>query len=209
MWLELAWNSSEKWWLSSNWGKLGVDTSTDLLHILVHGIGYQDVSPDSITHIHGLHPHLSPCLPVVPPPSTVRPVLTFPGFWSMASVAVMWAQAALPTYRDWNCPVHSPNLRIIPEIYQDNGEMNTLKVKVNSKKRKLTFLRNGPILEPLVSLFWIFWWFLLWVSKPGWVLVQKTFTFVEENVMYTPLDPLLVLRYIATSYFPRCMFQQR
>ena len=46
-----------------------------------------------------------------------------------------------------------------------------------------------------------FWWCLLWVSKPEWVLPYSLFA--EANVMYIPRDAPLVL-HLPTSWRPAC-----
>ena len=52
----------------------------------------------------------------------------------------------------------------------------------------------GAIGTPVLD----FWWCLLWVSKPEWVL-PYSLVFAEVNVMYIPRDPPLVL-YLLTSW---------
>ena len=44
-----------------------------------------------------------------------------------------------------------------------------------------------------------FWWCILWVLKPEWVLPYSLF--VEANVMYIPQDPPMVL-HMPTSWQP-------
>ena len=57
------------------------------------------------------------------------------------------------------------------------------------------FLKNFladiyPFMGPLIPLFWDFWWRILWVSRPEWVLPYSLFF---QRQMYIPQDPHLVL----------------
>ena len=84
-------------------------------------------------------------------------------------------------HRDYGCVQHAIKIRIAFLFY------NVFVVHISISYFETI---GTPVLD--------FWWCVLWVSKPEWVLPYSLFA--EPNVMYIPWDPSMVL-HLLTSWW--------